>query len=46
VVHVAAETIVAERFMTNQLIRSMAPHQRRNGVLRSITFHLAARGKI
>ena len=33
---------VAERFMTNQLIRSMVPHPRRNGVLRSITFHLAA----
>lgn len=28
--------------MTNQLIRSMEPHQRRNGVLRSIIFLLAA----
>lgn len=44
-VHVAAEMMVAERFMTNQLIRSMVPHPRRNGVLRSITFHLAAAGK-
>jgi len=45
-VHVAAEMMVAERFMTNQLIRSMVPHRRRNGVLRSIIFHLAAAGKI
>jgi len=47
VVHVVVvEMIVAEPFMTNQRIRSMGPHQKRNGVLRSITFHLVAAGKI
>jgi len=44
-VHVVAEMMVAEHFMTNQPIRSTGPHRRQNGVLRSIIFLHAAAGK-